>query len=136
MNLPLPEISDFYVGFASCAAGIAIAVAGRHVWPKVKALFAPIESKVYAEYKVTIQFLNAKLDGLSTTFATAVNAIRGDVQGVQKGLAYLEDRIFTLEKAVGIQDPTADKAGLAAAKAAGVDGLGSVEAAPAAVPLA
>jgi hypothetical protein len=106
MNLPLPEISDFYVGFASCAAGIAIAVAARHVAPTVKAFFAPVESKVYAEYKAAVGAAHTKIDALSNAAASAINAVRGDVESVRMDIAYVQDRLVTLEKAVGIADPT------------------------------
>lgn len=132
MNLPIPEFGEFIAGFATCAGLTVGSVVVRHAWPKIKALVTTTESTVYTEYKAAISFFDAKLNGLSSSFASAVNTIRGDVQGVQRDLAEAQDRLVTLEKAVGIQDPTADKASPAPTQV--LDGRQS--SAPAAVPLA
>jgi Ni,Fe-hydrogenase III large subunit len=105
ITLPIPEFSDFVAGFASCGASIALAVATKAVWPKIKALFVQGESIVYAEYKAGIDAAHAKIDQLSNAAASAVNAIRGDVAGIQKTLAAVDTRIMALEKAVGLVPP-------------------------------
>lgn len=109
MNLPIPEFSEFVAGFATCGALMVASVAVRHAWPTIKGFFVKTETIVYAEYKAVVAALDKKIDALSNAAAGAINAVRGDVAGMQSSIAALEDRAFTLEKAVGIPDPTQAK---------------------------
>lgn len=106
MNLPIPEVSDYLAGFASCAALTIGAVLVRHAWPAITGAFGKAEAFTYAEYKAAVTAIDAKLNQLSNAAAGAINAVRGDIDNLQASIANLEDRAFTLEKAVGIPDPT------------------------------
>lgn len=108
MNLPIPAISEFLSGFASCAVLIVAAVLVRHAWPTIKGFFVKAETIAYAEYKAAVQAVDAKLNALSNAAAGAINTVRGDVSTLKDSIAALEDRAFTLEKAVGVADPTVD----------------------------
>lgn len=96
--LPIPDVPAFVAGVLSCAAAVAAVIAIRRAVPAIKSLFTKTTGTIAADTEKAINFLDSKLNALANGAASAVNAVRGDVDG-------LKARVAALETAVGVPAP-------------------------------